>query len=245
MSPTHDPYAEETSARTSSPGFVSAPINPPARVHQESDEVNLLELATVLATRWRLVAGIPLIVTAVAAIVLLLVPARFTATATFAAETETPSVNLPGGLAGLASQLGVGLTGGSTSPRFYAALLRSRTIQDQVLTSHLPDPRILQTAAPDSATLLDIFGVGGGTHVARLERGREELNKALSVTTNDETFIVTVSVETHYPALSADVSNRFVEMLEQFNLQARQSRGEQRKSWQCRDTVVFHPRRRR
>lgn len=186
-------------------------------------EISLVGLANALLNRWKLVVGLPFGAALVAAVVSLLLPPAFTATATFVPELQRAGPSLPGGLAGLASQFGIGVSGNAESPRFYATVLRSRTLLDQVLQTRFPDPREPKTKQP--ATLLDILRITGDTHGERLETGRRRLAKRLRVRVDNETSVVSVAVETRYPVLSADMANLFVELLNRFNLETRQSSG--------------------
>src|SRR3989442_12683123 len=85
-----------------------------------------LDFVNALLKRWRLVIGLPLLAAILTAIVVLLLPPRYTATVTFVPEQRAPSrgggTAAPrGGLVGLAGQLGIPLgMDPSQSPRFYA-----------------------------------------------------------------------------------------------------------------------------
>lgn len=193
----------------------------------EVEEISLLELANVLLKRWKLVAGLPLVVAFVTAIVSLILPPRFTAAAVFVPESDSPGLSLPGGLAGLAAQFGVSVpVGGSNSPRFYADVIESRTLRDQVLMAVVPDPR---GASSESARLLDILEVEGDTESERLESGRRLLEANVAVRFNNETRVVKVEVETGYAQLSADIANLYLELLNRFNLETRQSNAQERR----------------
>ncbi|MEE9133564.1 MAG: GNVR domain-containing protein [Gemmatimonadota bacterium] len=194
----------------------------------EADEISLLELVNVLLKRWKLVVGLPLIAAFFALVVSLLVPAKYTATASFVPEAESEELSLPSGLVGLASQFGVAVpAGGSTSPKFYADVLASRTLNDEVLLATFSDPR---TETPtDSATLLDLLKVKGENERERLEKGQEKLDDAITIDVDKETNIVSLSVETRYPELSADISNLFIALLNRFNLETRQSNARERR----------------
>ncbi len=195
---------------------------------EEIEEISLLELANVLLKRWKLVVGIPLIASVLAAIISLIVPPRFTATTSFVPETESASVNLPGGLAGIAAQFGVAIPGGgANSPQFYADVLGSRTLRDEVLLTRFPDPR--GEASHDSAPLLKLLNIKGDGERERLENGRKELDEAVSVRVDNETNIVSLSVETRDRTLSADVANHFIALLNRFNLETRQSNAQERR----------------
>ena len=198
------------------------------RWDEDVEAISLVALVNVLLKRWKLVAGLPLAAAFLAAVIVLLVPARFTATASFVPEGESSAASLPGGLAGIAAQFGVGIGGGGAeSPAFYAQLLQSRTLQDQVLRTIFADPRA--GGGADSAALLDILDIEGDSEEERLENGREELSEMISTRVNDKTDVVSVWVETRYPELSADVANLCIDLLGRFNLETRQSNAAERR----------------
>ena len=184
-------------------------------------EVSLLEFVNVLLKRWKLLAGLPLLIGFLAAGVSLILPKYYRATTTFVPETETGGTALPGGLIGLASRFGITGPGGPDTPEFYARILASRTLRKTVLQTLFPDPT---TAKPgDSSALLDILAIDGGTDAERVEAGQEVLSELTSVELDDATSIVSVSVETRFPMLSAAVADHYVELLNRFNLQSRRS----------------------
>ncbi len=195
----------------------------------EVDEISLLELVNVLLKRWKLIVGIPLGTAFLAGVNSLIVPPKYTATATFIPEVEQEGMGLPGGLAGLAAQFGVAVPGGGTSSSaFYADVLQSRTLLDQVLLTRFPDPRSEEPG--DSAALIDIIDIKGDEEPERLERGRRALARAVSIGVDDETFVVSLSVETkRYRATAAAVANRFVDLLSEFNTETRQSNAQVRR----------------
>jgi uncharacterized protein involved in exopolysaccharide biosynthesis len=194
-----------------------------------SDEIGLLELVTVLLKHWRATIVFPLALGFVTGLVSLVLPLTYTATTTFVPEKSAQG-RLPPGLAGIATQFGIPSgTDASQSPRFYAQVVRSRELMEHVLLIRYLDPR-QKEVAHDSATLLVILGVRGRDSADSLQRGMRKLNRLVSVRVDDQTNIVSLMVDAHYPALAAAVANKFVEYLNAFNAQYRQSQArEQRK----------------
>jgi uncharacterized protein involved in exopolysaccharide biosynthesis len=158
-----------------------------------------------------------------------LVKPTFTATTSFVPETNTQT-RLPANLSGLAAQFGVSLGAeASKSPKFYAQILRSRELLEHVLLSNYPI-RSGRVSSADSGTLLFILHVGGRNAADSLYRGVKKLNQLIAVQVDAATNIVSLSVDAHDPDLAAQVANRFIQYLNAFNTQSRQSQaGEQRR----------------
>ena len=227
--PTTDPIAVEFSAlpdETRTPG---------------AERGGSLDFVNALLRRWRLVAGLPLLAAILTAIVVLLLPPRYTATVTFVPEQRTPTRGggaggaAGGGLVGLAGQLGIPLGMDPTqSPRFYAEVLTSRELLARVLLTKFPDPR--RPAAGDSVPLLAILRVWGGIWGAKsaadsLDRGVRKLRRRVSARVDIQTFLVYLSVTTRYPDLSAAVATRFIEYLNEFNATKRESQARARRQF--------------
>ncbi len=195
-----------------------------------SDEIGPLELATLLLKHWRATIAFPLALGFVTGLVSLVLPLTYTATTTFVPE-KSASGRLPSALTGIATQFGITSgTDASQSPRFYAQVVRSRELMEHVLLTRYLDPRQKQVAN-DSATLLVILGVPGRDSADSLERGMKKLNRLVSVIVDDRTSIVSLRVDAQYPALAAAVANTFVEYLNAFNAQSRQSQARERRKF--------------
>ena len=200
------------------------PISP----ERAPGEVGLLDLVAILVRRWRLVVGLPLAAGVLAAIYSLVATPTYRATTTFVPE-QSSGTKLPGNLAGLAGQFGVSLDmGGGSSPQFYAAMVRSRELMEQVLVTPYADPR---EEAPKGAKadLLKILEVEGENRADSLEDGVRQLYGLTTVRVDDETDIVRLSVDSRYPDLAAAVANRYVVLLNKFNAESRQTQAGQRR----------------
>jgi uncharacterized protein involved in exopolysaccharide biosynthesis len=200
-----------------------------AAANDNGDEVSLVALANVLLRRWKLMLGLPLAVALIAAAISLLLPHKYTATATILPEPEGQGQGVSGGMRGLVAQFGIGVGGGPNSPAFYADVLQSRTITEQVLLGRFAHYR--SSIFGDSATLLTMIGAKGESTREQLEDGRKRLDKAMAVRVDNETNIVGISIETRSPRLSADVANVFVDLLNGFNLMTRRSNAAQRRAF--------------
>lgn len=192
----------------------------PIYLEDERDTVSLLELVNALLRHWRPALGLTLGTALAAVAVVLILPNKYTTTASF--TPESGQQRQLSRLSGLASQFGFSLPGGATgeSPSFYAELVRSEAVLKQVVTTEYSVPEDDGTGEAD---LVQIFEVRGQTPAIRVEKAARRLRDLTDVSTGVETGVVTLSVTTRWPELSAAIGQRLIELVNQFNLDRRQS----------------------
>jgi uncharacterized protein involved in exopolysaccharide biosynthesis len=128
----------------------------------KDEEVSLLALGTTLVrSRWR-IARWMLIGAVLSAVVILMRPRTYIASASFISQANDPSRS---GLANLAGQMGIFLPTGnqSYSPDFYVTLLESPVVllpvaRDTITVTELGGKRM---------TMLDLLGVASGPTARR------------------------------------------------------------------------------
>jgi len=185
-------------------------------------ELTLVEVLNTLLRHWRVIIGLPLLAAVVTGAITFTLRPTYTATVTFVPERGSQK-GLTGAAAGLIGGLGINFGSQPTeSPRFYADVVRSRELLERVLTSRYPDPRT--SAGPtDSVALLPMLGTEGRNQLDSLAQGVETLNDLITIRLDDQTSIIRLTVQSRYPALAADVANRIVEYVNDFNTRKRQS----------------------
>lgn len=190
-----------------------------------ADELSLLDILNIFIRRRQLIVGTTAAAGILSIIVSLFLPPRYTATATFVAESATGSV--PSSLSGIASQLGIS-PGSSRSPQFYADVLTSRAIIDRLLQTRFPVPPEIPIPR-DSTSLIQLLDVDGRTAADSLAVGRETLVRSIAVGVSRQTSMVRLDVDTRSPSLSAAVANALIEELNRFNAESRQSQARERR----------------
>lgn len=163
----------------------------------------------------------------ISALFLLTIQNRYQATVLLVPEaTTTP---MPSALTSLAAVAGLPVAGlAPESPQFYVSLVRSRPVQYAVLSSRFPAAYVFR-ARTDSSPLLDLLRIRGKTPSERLWKGEKTLDRLTNVSADIRTGIVSISVETTSPPLSAAVANAFADELQHFNQQKRQSHARARR----------------
>jgi uncharacterized protein involved in exopolysaccharide biosynthesis len=179
---------------------------------------SLLRLVNTVL-RYRMTIAATAVAFALVVGVLMLLSRRdYTAVATFTPQSR----RLPSALSGLASQFGLTLPGSETnqSPAFYASLLESREVLEGVVDSQYT---ISVDGKEVSGNLVDFFKSGGRTPALQREAAIKRLGEATEVATSLKTGVVQLKVTMRDPELARSVAERFLELLNSFNLKSRQS----------------------
>jgi uncharacterized protein involved in exopolysaccharide biosynthesis len=173
---------------------------------------------------WRAIVALPLLFAVVAGAFTILRPRTFSSAATFMGSSENSDLARAAGLGSIASQFGLRMSMGDAaqSPQFYADLLRSRQIQDSVVetkfTFHDADGQLR------TETLIDFYKAPGATPGIRVENAMARLDRLTGVAVGAETGVVRLSVATTSAELSRAIVARYLQLVNAFNLETRQSR---------------------
>jgi uncharacterized protein involved in exopolysaccharide biosynthesis len=187
------------------------------------EEVSYVHLANALLRQRRWFAGSVLLIVTVGVAIALLQPHQFAAVSKF---VPTTSDGVPSRLSGVVAQFGLGSLGGGggaagQSPEFYSALLRSREILEDAVTSQysFEDRR----DGSRSGTYIELYQIRGDSPADVRLKAVEHLRGHLQVSASPSTGLVNVEVQAQWPALAEQVNRRLLELTHTFNIQRRQS----------------------
>ncbi len=153
-----------------------------------------------------------------ATVVRLLVPRRYVAGASFTAQDEQETPNLFSQLGGLT---GLGPMLGRTPLRFYARFLETWEVSRAVvLTEYRVDG-----SNEFAGDLVDYFGVQSDDRERAILKAIEKLRRRSSIRTDDQAGLVEFNVEFLERELAVQVAERFLDLVNTYNLERRQSRG--------------------
>jgi len=113
-----------------------------------------------------------------------------------------------------------GRGGGENTVLTYPEILLSRPVLDKTLGLNVDS-----SGTEEGRTVLTALRVTGRTVAIRLDRGIKKLRKIVAVRPNPRSGIISITVDTNNPALSALIANGLIENLNHFNLGVRESRG--------------------
>ncbi len=181
------------------------------------DEVSVVGLLNVLLAERRLLAMMAL------AGFLLLVGIGAVGTRQYASSaTFMPqSRQTPSNLTGLASQLGISIPAGEpgTSQQFYIDLIQSKPVLRDVVESRYT---LTTRSGARSTTLADLYGAKESNSLLRREAAIKKLTRDVQAK-GRSTGVIDLTVKAADSVLAQQLANRFLQSINQFNLERRQS----------------------
>lgn len=193
----------------------------------DDDEISPVEIVNTLLRNWRIVLIFPIVFVLATAAWSLTRDRTYAASASFSPQAaEGPGA--AGGAAALAQQFGLNLGGtqARASPQFFAYLLRSRALLRQAVEAEYELP------ADDGGiwrgSLVEYWDLhAAGGPLPPWLRATELLQGRLATNVTRETGVVQLTVTADHPILAEQIAGRLLELLNQFNLQARQRLAQQ------------------
>ena len=167
---------------------------PASTASEQDDEISLLDILIVLAKHKKLVIGFPLVVAVVTALVTLLLPNIYTATARILPpqQNQSSAMALLAQLGGVASTLGASSLGIKNPSDLYVGMLKSRTIADALIE------RFKLRELYDKDTLVDT---------------RKKLEGVSDISAGKD-GIISIAVDDKDPKRAAAMANAYVEQLD-------------------------------
>jgi len=204
------------------PRFRGSDAEPGSHDASAADTVTLLGLLSTLLAHRRRIAGAAVLVAVLVLGISLLLPREWTSSATFLPQTEGAQASQ---LSTIAAQFGLNIPGpgAGQSPQFYADLMRSEPLREAVVRTRYTVRTASDSVETGSIDLVQAYGVDEGDSAKDVLKAAERLEDDLWVTTRGETGVVEFSVQMHSPSLARQVAQRFIELVNQFNLETRQS----------------------
>jgi uncharacterized protein involved in exopolysaccharide biosynthesis len=186
----------------------------------------------LLRQRW-LIALCATVVFALAVGTKLLAPRTYTASSIFMPQSRS---SLPS-LSGLAAQFGLAMPGAepSQSPAFYASLAKTRQILSAVAAGRYASGEGEGASRP--VALAELLKVNTRNDSLRRLQVIDKLERMVGANVSLTTGVVMLDVTSRYPLLSEQLNRRILELLNNFNMETRQSRAKQEREFTERRIV--------
>jgi uncharacterized protein involved in exopolysaccharide biosynthesis len=191
----------------------------------ERKPIDWVELLAVVWKSRKLIASVVGVVTVLAVIYSLIAPEYFKSTATLLPETEKSKLAGLGNLSELASLAGVS-TGEISLTRLYPTIIKSESVLRNVIYAQYQTKKF-----KDSVNLLQFWEIKGKTPAEAYEAGLKALGNGLDVSLDLKTGVVSLSIETREPQLSADILNNITSDLDKFIRTKRTTNATEEREW--------------
>lgn len=197
--------------------------NVPSAAPSSAVETSLIEITNGILRNWRAVVLLPFVLATAVGVMKLTQKRSYIAIASFVPQSAEGGGG--SGAAALAQQFGVslGTERAGQSPQFYEGLLRSVTILRRAVESEYH----LASDAGESrrGSLIAHWRLDETEDpTASWRPGVDRLRGSLSTSVRRETGVIDLTVSADEPLLAEQVSARLLELLNDYNLEVRQSR---------------------
>ncbi|CAN5652918.1 hypothetical protein BH23GEM9_BH23GEM9_22670 [soil metagenome] len=180
------------------------------------DEISVLGLVNFMLRHRRLLVVLPVLAAVLVGSVNMTRSRTWTSTAAFIAQQ--PGLERSE-LAGLAAQFGVAVGSAESghSPAFYVQLLRSRTMLEPLALTEF------ELNGSRKARLVDLYPEKEGPAAERMDITLRRLRRYVTASSSRESGIIHLEVQAPAPRLAELKAARVLELLNEFNVQLRQS----------------------
>ena len=203
--------------------MTSIPTDGGATEISNPDEISLIEILTGVLRNWRALLLLPILFAIGAGALSLSRKRSYVATASFMPQSaDTRNV---GGAAALAQQFGINLAADRAghSSEFYEDLLKSGTILRRAVESKYAVPSGSSQGQP--VNLVQYWKVKDQTSALPAWRlAVERLRRTMGTSVVRETGVIEVTVSADHPLLAEQITQRLLDLLNEYNLEMRQAR---------------------
>ncbi len=166
-------------------------------------------------------------VTVLAIIISLLLPESFKSTAVLLPDTDKSKLgSLGGGLTDLAAMAGVNVGGEGSIVKLYPIILKSESVLKAVILTKYQTKEY-----PDSVDLIQYWKIKEKNPEREYEVALLNLRNGLDVALDLKTAVLTMSIETAEPQLSADILNTTIRAADKFIRTKRNTNASEQRKW--------------
>ncbi len=192
----------------------------------KQSSINYAELFSVLWGSRKLIGIITASVTVVAIIISLLLPKYYRSTVVILPETSQSKLAGLGGLSDLASLAGVNVGGEVSLSKLYPTIVKSEAVLKNIIYQKYQTKSFI-----DSTDLIKIWDVDEEKPQLAYETTLKTLRDELEVSLEIKTSVLSISILTKEPQLSADIVNAIAHELDVFIRTKRTTNASEQRKW--------------
>jgi uncharacterized protein involved in exopolysaccharide biosynthesis len=197
---------------------------------QSDDSESRFDWMNILSILWQSRKFIGLItgtVTILAIVFSFLLPETFKSTAVILPDTDKSKLpSLSGGMSDLAALAGVTVGGEGAIVKLYPTIIKSESVLQNVIYTKYKTKKFA-----DSVNLIQYWGIKEQNPGREYEVTLLGLRTALDVNIDIKLNVVSMTIETEEPQLSADILNTIIRTLDKFIRTKRNSNASEQRKW--------------
>ena len=196
---------------------------------QQAENTSRIDWMNILSILWHSKKFIGIVtgaVTVLAVIISLILPESFKSTAILLPDIDKSKLGTFGGISDLASMAGLNVAGEGTIVKLYPIIIKSESVLKTVIYSKYQTKEF-----PDSVNLIQYWNIKGTNSEQDFESALSNLRGRLDVTMDQRTSVLTMTIETHEPQLSADILNTVIDALDNFIRTKRNTNASEQRKW--------------
>lgn len=195
-------------------------------VEETSQPINYFELLSEFWKQRKFIALFTGSITLFTLIIVLLLPNNYTSTAVILPDVDKSRLGSLGGLTDIAAMAGVNVGGEGSFAKLYPTIIKSESVLKNVIYHKYKTNKFA-----DSINLIQFWEIEMNTPEREYEIALNGLKGQLSVSSDIKLNVVTMSIETREPQLSADILNTIIVELNKFILTNRTSKASEQRKW--------------
>jgi uncharacterized protein involved in exopolysaccharide biosynthesis len=188
--------------------------------------IDWIKIFSILWNSRRFIGIVTSSVTVLAVIISFLLPESFKSTAVLLPDTDKSKLSALGGMSDLAALAGVNVSGEVPIVKLYPTIIKSESVLKNVIYS-----RYQTKEFSDSVNLIQFWEIKEKNPERDYEVALVALRSLLAVTMDTKTSVITMSIETGEPQLSADILNNIINAVEINIRTKRNSNASEKRKW--------------
>jgi uncharacterized protein involved in exopolysaccharide biosynthesis len=198
----------------------------PSSDAEVSPKIDWMNILSMLWHSRKFIGIVTGVVTVLAIIISLLLPEYFRSTAILLPDTDKSKPGSLGEMSDLAALAGVSVNGEVSIVKLYPTILRSESVLKKVIYS-----RYQTKAYPDSVNLIQYWEIKEKNPEREYEAALLNLRTGLDVAMDLKTAVLTMSIETREPQVSADILNNIIRAADIFIRTKRSTNASEQRKW--------------
>jgi uncharacterized protein involved in exopolysaccharide biosynthesis len=193
---------------------------------EKESSIDWIKFISILWSSRKFIGIVTGIVTVLAVIISFILHESFKSTAVLLPDTDKSKVASLGGMSDFVALAGVNVSGEVPLVKLYPTIIKSESVLKNVIYS-----RYQTKEYSDSVNLIQYWEIKEKSPERDYEVALIALRSLLAITMDTKTSVITMSIETEEPQLSADILNNIINAVEISIRTKRNSNASEKRKW--------------